>query len=79
MLDIAYINTTFAHRPTDELLQYLASETEGDIAFSTSFSVEDQVLTDMLHKTALPVRTFTLDTGRLPSETYEVLDSYNFV
>jgi phosphoadenosine phosphosulfate reductase len=43
-------------------------------ALATSFSLEDQVLTDMLMKISKDVVIFTLDTGRLPEETYEVMD-----
>jgi phosphoadenosine phosphosulfate reductase len=48
--------------------------------FSTSFSIEDQIITDQIVKQNLPVDIFTLDTGRLHNETYEVwqktLDKY---
>src|SRR5215207_3135647 len=39
------------------------------MTFSTSFSYEDQVITDHISK-AIPVSIFTLDTGRLFPETY---------
>jgi phosphoadenosine phosphosulfate reductase len=47
----------------------------GDVAFATSLGAEDQVITDLLHKEGLLVPVFTLDTGRLPEETYDVLDA----
>lgn len=40
------------------------------VTFSTSFSYEDQVITDIIHTNNLPVSLFTLDTGRLFPETY---------
>ncbi len=40
---------------------------------ASSFSLEDQVLTDMLSKSGHRARIFTLDTGRLFQETYEVM------
>jgi phosphoadenosine phosphosulfate reductase len=43
------------------------------VALATSFGAEDQVLTDMLAKADARARIFTLDTGRLPSETLETL------
>ncbi len=43
------------------------------IALSSSMSAEDQVITDMLLKINPQVKIFTLDTGRLPQETYEVI------
>lgn len=39
------------------------------IAFSTSFSFEDQAITHVIAGAKLPVRIFTLDTGRLFEET----------
>lgn len=46
----------------------------GAVAFSTSFGQEDQVLADIIWKNQLPVRVFTLDTGRLFQETYDLMD-----
>jgi phosphoadenosine phosphosulfate reductase len=46
-----------------------------NIAFSTSLSLEDQVITHMIATENLPVRIFTLDTGRHFSETYKTLQS----
>ena len=46
-----------------------------NIAFSTSFSIEDQLITDFIATEKLPVEIFTLDTGRLPKETYDVWQS----
>lgn len=50
----------------------LASHFEGRVTFSTSFSYEDQVITEKIATPQLPVRIFTLDTGRLFAETYSV-------
>jgi phosphoadenosine phosphosulfate reductase len=44
------------------------------VVFSSSLGQEDQVLTDMIFKNNLPVKVFTIDTGRLFTETYELLD-----
>jgi phosphoadenosine phosphosulfate reductase len=43
-------------------------------AIASSFGVEDMVLIDLARTHAPSVRLFTLDTGRLPPETYEVMD-----
>jgi phosphoadenosine phosphosulfate reductase len=42
----------------------------GRLVFSTSFSYEDQVITDFISTQSFPVSIFTLDTGRLFPETY---------
>jgi len=44
----------------------------GQVCFSTSFSLEDQVILHHIVTENLPVTIFTLDTGRLFSETYAV-------
>lgn len=47
----------------------------GKICFSTSLGQEDQVLTDYIFANNLNIDVFTLDTGRLFQETYDVLSS----
>jgi len=42
-------------------------------AFSTSFSAEDMVLLDLMQRHALPIGALTLDTERLPEETYALM------
>jgi phosphoadenosine phosphosulfate reductase len=44
----------------------------GQVCFSTSFGMEDQVILHMIATENLPITIFTLDTGRLFSETYSV-------
>lgn len=57
-----------------ELLAH-ARQAFGDrVALASSFSPEDQVLTDMLAGLSPRIGIFTLDTGRLPQETYDLLD-----
>ncbi|MGD1998848.1 MAG: phosphoadenosine phosphosulfate reductase family protein, partial [Flavobacteriaceae bacterium] len=47
----------------------------GKIVFSTSLGQEDQVLTDFIFRNDLDVDVFTLDTGRLFQQTYDVLSA----
>lgn len=42
-------------------------------AFANSLGAEDMVLTDMIVKSGLPIEIFSLDTGRLPLETYDLM------
>jgi phosphoadenosine phosphosulfate reductase len=44
-------------------------------AIASSFGVEDVVLIDLASRHAPSVRVFTLDTGRLNPETYEVMEA----
>lgn len=41
--------------------------------FSCSFGIEDMVLVDLICKHTPKIEIFTLDTGRLPQETYELI------
>jgi phosphoadenosine phosphosulfate reductase len=52
----------------------MASLFPGKVVFSSSLGQEDQVITDVIFKNNIPVRIFTIDTGRLFNETYELLD-----
>ncbi len=53
-----------------ETLALLADHFPGRVTFSTSFGLEDQLLTHFIFEQELPIRVFTLDTGRNFQETY---------
>ena len=42
------------------------------IVFTTSFGIEDQIITHIIFNSNLPIEVSTLDTGRLFPETYKV-------
>lgn len=54
------------------LLQAAASEFPA-ITFANSYGAEDMVLTDIIAKEKLAIEIFSLDTGRLPAETYTLM------
>lgn len=56
----------------EETLSFLADEYKDKVVFSTSFGQEDQVITALIGQNDLPITIFTLDTGRLFQETYDV-------
>nr|WP_314838391.1 phosphoadenylyl-sulfate reductase [uncultured Flavobacterium sp.] len=56
----------------EETFVYLAAEYKDKVVFSTSFGQEDQVITAMIANSGAGVQIFTLDTGRLFQETYDV-------
>jgi phosphoadenosine phosphosulfate reductase len=60
-----------------DALEVLVKQFPGEVTFSSSFSFEDQVITHFILHNQLPVSIFTLDTGRLFSETYSVWNSTN--
>jgi len=56
----------------EETLAVLANDFPEKVVFSTSFGQEDQVITALIATNELPIKIFTLDTGRLFQETYDV-------
>jgi len=64
-----------------KVLALIVQNYKENIVFSTSFGWEDQALTQMIFSQNLPIKVFTLDTGRMFSETYYVwnrtLETYN--
>ena len=59
----------------EETLFFLTNEFKDKVVFSTSFGQEDQVITDIIARNNIEVNIFTLDTGRLFQETYDVFNS----
>jgi phosphoadenosine phosphosulfate reductase len=53
-----------------ETLAMLADRFAGHLSFSTSFGLEDQIISHFIFEQKLPIRVFTLDTGRNFQETY---------
>jgi phosphoadenosine phosphosulfate reductase len=74
---LGVLNDQFEGKSPEEILSYFLKEYKGKIALSSSLSIEDQVLTDLVAKIDKQTRIFTLDTGRLFPETYSLIDSTN--
>jgi phosphoadenosine phosphosulfate reductase len=62
----------FEKKNAEEVIQWGWNTFKERIALANSFGAEDVVLTDMVVKINPRIKIFTLDTGRLPQETYEV-------
>lgn len=58
-----------------EALQWASDQLHPRVAKASSFGAEDAVIVDMMIKINPRFRFFTLDTGRLPQETYDVMDA----
>ena len=58
----------------EEVLRWALDEFHPRIAIATSFQAESMVLIDQATKIRPDVRIFTIDTGRLPQETYTLID-----
>lgn len=58
----------------EEVLAWALDTFHPRIAFASSFGVEDVAVIHMLAGLKRDARVFTLDTGRLPAETYDVME-----
>jgi 3'-phosphoadenosine 5'-phosphosulfate sulfotransferase (PAPS reductase)/FAD synthetase len=65
------LNKKFSDAPAEDIVGYFLQAFKGRIALSSSLSIEDQTLTDIIVKIDKSARIFTLDTGRLFPETYQ--------
>lgn len=68
------IKETLSSLSAEDGLMWLSNYAGDNIRFSSAFGMEDQVITHMIAKHRLPVEVFTLDTGRLFQETYDLID-----
>lgn len=74
---IVALNERFRGSKTSEILYYFLKEFKGKIAFASSLGAEDQVLTHMIAAIDPETKIFTLDTGRLFPETYDLIERTN--
>ena len=74
---VSEYNRQFAGKEAGEILAAVMRKHPGKAVFSSSLGAEDQVITHMLAKQGFTSGIFTLDTGRLFPETYELLEKTN--
>ena len=72
--EIAELTSKYTNIPPEEVLKQIGYQYSGKVIFSTSFSLEDQVITDMVFRNDIPIKVFTIDTGRLFPEIYKVFN-----
>lgn len=73
-MDLQEINTRLGSLSAAERLKWMSEQYPEGMVFSTSLGQEDQVITHFIARQQLPIKLFTLDTGRLFQETYDLLD-----
>lgn len=79
-MNVEQINKAIEGFTASEVVRYFIENFSGKVALSSSLSIEDQVLTDMVCRadsTGQKCRIFTLDTGRLFPETYSLIEKTN--
>ena len=69
------LNQQFEGQTAQELLGWALREYSSGMALASIFGAEDVVLIDMLWRLDPKFRVFSLDTGRLHEETYEVMEA----
>ncbi len=73
IVEIEKLNESFIGKSPEDVIQYAVTYFGNKIALSSSLGAEDQVLTDMIMKVNPDTRIFTLDTGRVFPEVYDLL------
>ncbi len=68
------LNKELEGKPAEEIVRWAADTFGSDIVLASSFGAEDVALIDIVAKVAPGIRIFTLDTGRLHDETYDVME-----
>jgi phosphoadenosine phosphosulfate reductase len=71
--EVTELNQRFASAAPDELLSWALEQYGQTIALSCGFGLEGTCVLDMLAKIDRNAKVFTLDTGRLPQETYDLI------
>jgi phosphoadenosine phosphosulfate reductase len=72
-LDLASLQSQLSAKSAQEIIAWGLSTFESKIALASSFGAEDMVLIDLLSEIQADAKIFTLDTGRLPIETYDLI------
>ncbi|HPY81896.1 MAG: phosphoadenylyl-sulfate reductase [Bacteroidales bacterium] len=69
---VSDLNLYAENHTLPEVLQHIAEQYANSIVFTTSFGLEDQIITHLIFTHTIPIEVITLDTGRLFKETYKV-------
>lgn len=69
---VAYFNEKVKTESLVDVLREIADKFPNQLVFTTSFGLEDQVITHIICTNNIPITLATLDTGRLFKETYKV-------
>jgi len=57
----------------EQIIDWAHKTFGGRVNFASSLGEEDQVITEMIARLTPSIEVFTLDTGRLPQETYDLI------
>lgn len=68
------LNLEYEDKSPEEVMKWALDNLHPRLALASSFQSQGVVLIDMMMKLNKDARVFTLDTGRLNQETYDVMD-----
>ncbi len=74
-IDVAAANEQLKGKSAQEILKWAYDTFGNDITCANSYSIEDVALMFMIHQINPQAPIFSLDTGRLHEETYEVMEA----
>ena len=77
-IDIDKLNQEFEEMSPENILSSICRFFTEGIALSLSMQIEGIVILDMMHKKNIGCFIYTIDTGRLPQETYRLIDRVRF-
>ncbi len=72
--DIPTLNEVLKTKDAREIIAFFIDKLGDKLTFGTSLGAEDQVITQMIASISKEATIFTLDTGRLFAETYDLID-----
>ena len=73
-LEVTKLANQFESQTAEDVLRWALAKFHPKIALSNSLQTEDMVVLDIACRMEPKVRVFTLDTGRLHQETYDMMD-----
>ena len=74
-LEAGELSIQYEGEEPQALLEWAIGEFSPRLAISAAFQADDVALIDMAYKIDPNVRIFTVDTGRLPRETHELIEA----
>ena len=73
-LEAGELSIEFETEPAEALLAWAIERFSPRLSISTAFQADNAVLLDMAYEIDPSIRLFSVDTGRLPQETYDLIE-----
>ena len=73
-IDIKSISSKYEDGSAKNVIKWAIDQFGSSLVLATSFQAEGMVIIDIAHKINPDIQILTIDTGRLPQETYDLID-----